>query len=93
MKIFGAVVLASLVLLPVRWQPGVTATNDPRTQTVVDASRNLRMPGDYRTSLWAAGRWQPTKAGVQRRSTSSMHRPGQSLRTVKTGVLQTALCL
>jgi hypothetical protein len=57
MKIIGAVALASLVLLPVRWQPGVTATNDPKTKTVVDASRNLRVPGDYRTACHYLGSW------------------------------------
>jgi hypothetical protein len=31
MKIIGAVVLTSLVLLPVLWQPGMTASNDPKT--------------------------------------------------------------
>ena len=51
MKIIGAVVLTSLVLLPVRWQPGMTATNDPKTEKVVDTS----------------GRCQPTKARAQRR--------------------------
>jgi hypothetical protein len=50
MKIIGAVVSASLVLLPVRWQRGMTATNGPKTETVVDASGNLRVPGDYRTA-------------------------------------------
>ena len=50
MKTLGAAVLTSLALLPVRWQPGVTATNDPKTETVVDASGNLRVPGNYRTA-------------------------------------------
>jgi Cytochrome P460 len=71
MKIFGAVVLASLVLLPVRWQPGVTATNDPRTQTVVDASRNLRMPGDYRTAYQSLGSW--AVAADQGRGAKEIH--------------------
>ena len=57
MKILGAVALISLVLLPVRWQPGVTATNDPKTETVVDASGNLRVPGDYRTAYQSLGSW------------------------------------
>jgi Cytochrome P460 len=57
MKIAGAVVLASLVLLSVRWQPGLTATNDPKTETVVDASGNLRVPGDYRTAYQSLGSW------------------------------------
>ena len=57
MKIIGAVVLTSLVLLPVRWQPGMTATNDPKTETVVDASGNLRVPGDYRTAYQFLGSW------------------------------------
>src|SRR5437762_11304339 len=57
MKIIGAVVLTSLVLLPVRWQPGITATNDPKTEKVVDASGNLRVPGDYRTAYRFLGSW------------------------------------
>jgi hypothetical protein len=56
-KIFGAVVLTSLVLLPVRWQPGMTATNDPKTEKVVDTSGNLRVPGDYRTAYQFLGSW------------------------------------
>ena len=50
MKTLGAAMLTSLALLPVRWQPGVTATNDPKTETVVEASGNLRVPGNYRTA-------------------------------------------
>ena len=57
MKIIGAVVLTSLVLLPVRWQPGMTATNDPKTEKVVDTSGNLRVPGDYRTAYQFFGLW------------------------------------
>ena len=57
MKIIGAVVLTSLVLLPVRWQPGMTATNDPKTEKVVDTSGNLRVPGDYRTAYQFLGSW------------------------------------
>src|SRR5246500_6049828 len=57
MKIIGVVVLTSLVSLPVRWQPGVTATNDPTTEKVVDASGNLRVPGDYRTAYQFLGSW------------------------------------
>jgi hypothetical protein len=57
MKIIGVVVLTSLVLLPVRWQPGVTATNDPKTGKVVDASGNLRVPSDYRTAYQFLGSW------------------------------------
>ena len=43
MKIIGAVVLTSLVLLPVLWQPGMTASNDPKPERVADASGNLRV--------------------------------------------------
>jgi hypothetical protein len=68
--------VTSLVLLPVRWQPGMTATNDPKTEKVVDTS----------------GRCQPTKARAQRRSTSSMRRPARPLRTGRTAVSLTALC-
>jgi hypothetical protein len=57
MKILGAAVLTSLVLLPARWQPGMTATNDPKTETVVDASGNLRVPGNYRTAYQSLGSW------------------------------------
>ena len=49
MKIIGAVVLTSLVLL------GMTATNDPKTEKVVDTSGNLRVPGDYRTAYQFLG--------------------------------------
>jgi Cytochrome P460 len=57
MKMLGAAVLTALVLLPVRWQPGMTATNDPKTETVVDASGNLRVPGNYRTAYQSLGSW------------------------------------
>ena len=94
MKVIGAVVLTSLVLLPVRWQPSMTATIDPKTEKVVDTSGNLRVPGDYRTAYQFLGSWagQPTKARAQRRSTSSMRRPARPLRTGRTAVSLTALC-
>jgi cytochrome P460 len=57
MKFIGAVGLTLLVLLPARWQPGMTATNDPKTEKVVDASGNLRVPGDYRTAYQSLGSW------------------------------------
>jgi hypothetical protein len=57
MKILGAVVLTLLVLLPASWQPGVTTANDPKTETVVDASGNLRVPGNYRTTYQSLGSW------------------------------------
>ena len=56
-KILGATVLTLLVLMPVSWQLGVTATNDPKTETVVDASGNLRVPGDYRAAYQSLGSW------------------------------------
>ena len=56
-KILGAAVLTLLVLMPVSWQLGVTATNDPKTETVVDASGNLRVPGDYRAAYQSLGSW------------------------------------
>jgi hypothetical protein len=59
MKIIGAVVLTSLVLLPIGWQPGVTATTDPKTERVVDASGNLQVPGDYR--MGSCGSWRTKK--------------------------------
>jgi hypothetical protein len=57
MKILCAAMLTALVLLLVRCQPGVTATNDPKTETVVDASGNLRVPGNYRTAYQSLGSW------------------------------------
>jgi hypothetical protein len=35
----------------------MTATNDPKTETVVDASGNLRVPGNYRTAYQSLGSW------------------------------------
>jgi hypothetical protein len=49
--------LTLLVLLPVRWQPGITAANDPKTERVVDVGGNLRVPGDYRTAYQFLGGW------------------------------------
>ena len=57
MKVLGAVVLTLLLLLPVRWQPGRTATNDPKGETVVDANGTLRVPSDYRTAYQSLGSW------------------------------------
>ena len=58
MKIISSVVLTSLlVLLPIGWRPGMTATSDPTTQTVVGANGNLRVPGDYRTAYQFLGSW------------------------------------
>jgi Cytochrome P460 len=57
MKFIGAVVLTLLILLPARWQPGMTATNDPKTEKVVDAGGNLRVPGDYPTAYQSLGSW------------------------------------
>jgi hypothetical protein len=57
-KIINAAGLMSLVLFAVCWQPGVTAaTNGPRTEAVVDASGNLRVPVDYRTAYQFLGSW------------------------------------
>jgi hypothetical protein len=57
-KIINAAGLMSLVLFAVCWQPGVTAaTNGPRTETVVDANGNLRVPVDYRTAYQFLGSW------------------------------------
>ena len=56
-KILGVALLTLLVLMPVSWQLGVTATNDPKTETVVDASGNLRVPGDYRAAYQSLGSW------------------------------------
>src|ERR1700757_633395 len=57
MKAVHAVVLTSLILLPINWQPAMTATNDPKAAKVVDASGNLRVPGDYRTAYQFLGSW------------------------------------
>src|ERR1700745_1022563 len=57
MKAIHAVVFASLILLPINWQPAMTATNDPKAAKVVDASGNLRVPGDYRTAYQFLGSW------------------------------------
>ena len=57
MKAIHAVVLTSLILLPINWQPAMTATNDPKAAKVVDASGNLRVPGDYRTAYQFLGSW------------------------------------
>jgi hypothetical protein len=57
MKIISAEVLTSLVLLPVRWQPGMTATNNPKTATAVDGSGNLRVPTAYRTTYQVLRSW------------------------------------
>jgi hypothetical protein len=35
----------------------MTATNDPKTENVVDTSGNLRVPGDYRTRYQFLGSW------------------------------------
>ena len=35
----------------------MTATNDPKTEKVVDTSGNLRVPGDYRTAYQFLGSW------------------------------------
>jgi hypothetical protein len=88
MKIISAVVLTPLVLLPVGWQPGMTATNNPKRQRLSTAAatcgcRPLTAP---HTRFWAAGRWRPTMVRVQRRSTSSMRHPVRPLRTGRTGV-------
>jgi hypothetical protein len=51
------VVLTLLVLLPAHWQPGMTAAKSPKTEMVVDASGNLRVPVDYRTAYQFLGSW------------------------------------
>ena len=57
-KIINAAGLMSLVLFAVCWQPGVTAEIEgPRTETVVDAKGNLRVPLDYRTAYQFLGSW------------------------------------
>ena len=57
MKAIHAIVLTSLILLSINWQPAMTAPNDPKAAKVVDASGNLRVPGDYRTAYQFLGSW------------------------------------
>ena len=57
MKMIGLVVLTSLVLLPIGWQPAMTAANDPKTEKVVDPVGNLRVPSDYRIAYQFLGSW------------------------------------
>src|SRR5437899_6793258 len=57
MKAIHAILLTSLILLPINWQPAMTATNDPKATKVVDASGNLRVPADYRTAYQFLGSW------------------------------------
>ena len=92
MKIISAVVLTSLILLPISWQPAMTATNDPKAAKVADASGNLRVPGDYRTAYQFLGSW--AVAADQGPGSKEIHlrRPARPLRTGRTGVSQTALC-
>src|SRR5205807_554789 len=57
-KIINAAGLLPLVLLAVCLQPGVTAEIEgPRTETVVDANGNLRVPVDYRAAYEFLGSW------------------------------------
>jgi len=71
-KIINAAGLMSLVLLAVFWQPGVTAaTKGPRTETVVDANGNLRVPVDYRTAYQFLGGW--ALAAEQGQGSKEMH--------------------
>jgi hypothetical protein len=65
-KIINAAGLMSLVLFAVCWQPGVTAaTKGPRTERVVDANGNLRVPVDYRTAYQFLGSWAVAADQVQ----------------------------
>ena len=55
-------------LMSVCWHPGVTAAiKGPRTETVVDASGNLRVPVDYRTafSFWTLGGGSRPRPGFE----------------------------
>jgi hypothetical protein len=71
-EIINAAGLMSLALLAVWWQAGVTAaTKDPRTETVVDAEGNLRVPDDYRTAYQFLGSW--AVAADQGQGSKEMH--------------------
>jgi cytochrome P460 len=87
MKIIGAVVFTSLVLLPIGWQAGMTATNEPQTGKVVDASGNLRVPGDYRAAYQFLGSW--AVAADQGQGSKEIHvvyaSPGATTAYRKTG--------
>lgn len=59
-KIITVVGLVSLlgISLVANGQTGITAaTNDPKTEAVVDASGNLRVPADYRAVYQFLGSW------------------------------------
>ena len=59
-KIVIVVVLLSLFVVSVAafGQTGITATtNDPKTEAVVDANGNLRVPADYRAVYQSLGSW------------------------------------
>ena len=59
-KIITVVGLLSLpaISLAAYGQTGITAaTNDPKTEAVVDASGNLRVPADYRAVYQFLGSW------------------------------------
>jgi hypothetical protein len=66
MKIPGAVVFTLLVLLPASWQPGMTAAKSPKTETVVDAGGNLRVPGDYCTAFLTGRRTSHARDAFRR---------------------------
>ena len=64
--------LMPLVLLAVFWQPGVAAAIErPRTERVVDANGNLRVPADYRTVYQFLGSW--AVAAEQGQGSKEMH--------------------
>jgi hypothetical protein len=94
MKIIGAVMLTLLVLLPVRWQPGITAANDPKTERVVDAGGDLRVPGDYRTAYQFLGGW--AVAADQGQGSKQIHvfyaSPGAIVAYRKNGRFADGLC-
>src|SRR6201993_3051528 len=59
-KIVIVVGLLSLFVVSVAafGQTGITAaTNDPKTEAVVDANGNLRVPADYRAAYQFLGSW------------------------------------
>src|SRR5246127_1429171 len=71
MKAVHAVVVTALFLWPINWQPAMTASNEPKAAKVVDASGNLRVPGDYRTAYQFLGSW--AVAGDQGSGSKEIH--------------------
>ena len=97
-KIITAVGLLSLLVISLAayGQTGITtATNDPKTEAVVDAAGNLPVPEAIAPpiSRWEAGRLVPIRRRARRRPMSSMRRRKLSPPIARTAVFLTAPCL